>query len=81
MGIEEFRGATRYQVTHVHDIVNITCDICQGDCFPKQYYDAEYALLYAHFGYNSSRDCDHIEWVLCEHCFNKVESFIKGIKK
>lgn len=58
-------------------IIKVTCDRCDkvcepGDCSPL----GEFAVLTAHWGYDSQHDMQHYELDICEECFFKlIEDF------
>ena len=72
--------------------VDIVCDVCGKSCnVPfgtgcNKVDSFEYGMLVPEFGYMSGRDItsntekEEQTFELCESCYNKVESFIKGMK-
>jgi len=57
---------------------DIICDICGGSC--KKSYDIESAKLFAHWGYDSSKDGDVYDIDLCEGCFDKTINYLMSIR-
>lgn len=61
---------------------DVTCDICGQSCvigdFEGGHVSAEYATLFAHWGFFSRRDCKENQCDMCEQCFQKVVDFIQN---
>ena len=57
---------------------DIVCDICGNSC--KKNLDIESAKLFAHWGYDSSKDGYVYDIDLCEGCFDKTLTFLLEIR-
>ncbi len=65
------------EVTEIR-VIKVTCDRCgkpceQGDCSPL----GEFAVLKAHWGYDSKHDMQSYELDICEPCFfDLIKDFV-----